>query len=525
MRKLMVMMLVTMMIFMATGCGTEQEVVADEPEGEVVQNEEKQESEIQDWVYDEQSKTLYLNADIGGFEPDAENEAGTTTNAPWANYLPEIEKIEIGEGVSYIGSYAFAFCKNLKEVIVSENATALNFRCFYRSGDWENGSDIYFNFESNGLPIFEDDVFGYTWDNPNVVVSVPEGHEEHWADYLGGVAMQIEGFEQNNFDDINLDDPNSIASIFLNDMQFMTGGVPSADMQDDFSFVAHKKRSDDDSYVEFGSDDGGAYFTRGESLFYDSRNNNQAILFKFMPNDTEDLSFTIMNDNEISMKFVDGIPHHVNRHNVSEIPYSEFGPANITLEPDKWYWALMAVDGNGTYRSAVWKEEDPMIGANCTDDTGISSGAWEWTIGFGANQTLYLAEYIVFDFDSINDGNGSSANNNSGGDLGPYWEINIGGDFDIMSDMVWHEYEPQDFKIGSGDTFKGYVLKDLMELAGHASDKASVIFSEEGIDNAKIDATYDAFIVFKKNDEFLGNPFLLTIEGLWEYPIVKVQPE
>ena len=37
-----------------------------------------------DWEYDEGTKTLYVNADMGAFEPDAPDFDGTTSNAPWA---------------------------------------------------------------------------------------------------------------------------------------------------------------------------------------------------------------------------------------------------------------------------------------------------------------------------------------------------------------------------------------------------------------------------------------------------------
>jgi len=123
-----------------------------------------------DWAYDEATKTLYVHADMGAFEPDAPDFDGTTSNTPWAEHLPEIEAIVVGDGVTFIGDYAFAFCPNLKSVEAGKNVGSLDFRCFFKCGDFDNDSSIDLRF--NSTPEYGDDVFGYTWDNPNVVVYV-----------------------------------------------------------------------------------------------------------------------------------------------------------------------------------------------------------------------------------------------------------------------------------------------------------------------------------------------------------------
>ena len=139
------------------------------------------------WKYDKGTKTLYVNADMGTFEPDAPDFDGTTSNAPWAAYLPKIERIVVGDDVTVIGEYAFAFCTNLQKVEVGKNVTALENRCFFKCGDFDNDSSIDFHF--NSTPEFvggfvDGDIFGYTWDNPNVIIYVPDDMKEYWAENI-----------------------------------------------------------------------------------------------------------------------------------------------------------------------------------------------------------------------------------------------------------------------------------------------------------------------------------------------------
>jgi len=118
----------------------------------------------------------------------------------------------------------------------------------------------------------------------------------------------------------------------------------------------------------------------------------------------------------------------------------------------------------------------------------------------------------------------TGSSQDDGNDYGPYWTINIGGNFDIMSDMVWQSIPPQEID-AAGDVFTGYNLADLMNFSGNGSDRARVVFGMEGAEAAHVEPTYDAFIVYVRNGELLGGPYLLSIEGLSEYPVIEVHPE
>lgn len=136
-----------------------------------------------DWKYDAKTHTLTVNSNtvMAAYAPDAENENGATTNAPWAEYLPEIETIVIGNNVTFIGDYTFAFCPLLKNVTVGENVISLGWRCFYRCSDWEGKSDITFTFNGTKMPTLGIDVFGYTWDNPNMKLYVSADTQASWS--------------------------------------------------------------------------------------------------------------------------------------------------------------------------------------------------------------------------------------------------------------------------------------------------------------------------------------------------------
>ena len=70
-------------------------------------------------------------------------------------------------------------------------------------------------------------------------------------------------------------------------------------------------------------------------------------------------------------------------------------------------------------------------------------------LGVGANEQFNIYEYWVYTFDSFMDNspfvsagdNQNSDMQNDDNDYGPSWSINIAGNFDIISDMVWQSIE------------------------------------------------------------------------------------
>ena len=90
--------------------------------------------------------------------------------------------------------------------------------------------------------------------------------------------------------------------------------------------------------------------------------------------------------------------------------------------------------------------------------------------------------------------------------------------------MVWQSVEGRALEIGE-DTYVGYNLADMMNFSGNGQDDAKVVFGHQGVDGVEVNPTKDAFIVFKKNDEFLGGPYLLWNNELYEYPVIEVKTD
>lgn len=111
------------------------------------------------------------------------------------------------------------------------------------------------------------------------------------------------------------------------------------------------------------------------------------------------------------MEFVDGKPEFVHVQDFYRAPYSQFRETNLSLENDKWYWAMMAVDGEGQYRSLVWEDGNPANNAFCQEGSRATDNNFNFSMGFGPNMTLNVYEYFIIDFDGFTD---MDANQNQG---------------------------------------------------------------------------------------------------------------
>ena len=221
--------------------------------------------------------------------------------------------------------------------------------------------------------------------------------------------------------------PMYMASTILYDPQVING-EDTVSMTENtggmFAFTEVKKPSDDGSYYIFGSGGDGSWFRRNEGLNYGNRHNCQGIMIKFMPNDTDILQFVLMGDNEMYLKFEDGQPYYVNFNNFYQAPYSQYRETNFTLQSDKWYWAIMAVDGEGAYRSVVWEDGNSENNAYCEDHTGVEGGDWNFIMSFGPNQTLFVEEYKIVDFDGFTDMSMSNDDHEGGDSQGDNQQSN-----------------------------------------------------------------------------------------------------
>ena len=536
MKKLLIVMFAAIMLLSMAACGGQEAEPEQTPEPASEQTPEPQ----PDWEYDEGTKTLYMNADMGAFEPDAPDFDGTTSNAPWAEFLPEIENIVVGDDVTFIGDYAFAFCTSLKSVEVGKNVTILDFRCFFKCGDFDNDSSIDLHF--NSTPEFGEDVFGHTWDNPNVVIYVPDDMKEHWAEFIMRKGeMQLDGYDLQRPPDKD----EVLFSMLENPQELWYEGSQGFSENNGGEFGGGVKMgyNADMQRLEIFGEDTGACAKFNTSLMTCMSDvgmdavPQQAVVVKFSASDISNgarVSFDALD--EIDFWFGDDGVKFVDVANFFEMPITDFMPNNLELKDDTIYYFFFAFDADGNIRMFIW--EDGLAGNRAyfeydlyQDTADINKCDLIMHLAIGPNEQFNLYEYWVYTFDSFIDNSSfiSSGDNQNGDmqnvddDYGPSWTINISGNFDIMSDLVWQSVELQDINAG-GDTFKGYNLADMMNFSGNGSDRASVTFGQEGAENAEVEPTYDAYIVFKKNDEFLGGPFLLSADGLSEYPVIEVYP-
>lgn len=153
------------------------------------------EAEAQGWEYDQASRTLTLYNDVPmtAYQPDRADypEGSTRTDAPWGDYLSEIKQIVVGDAVTKMSDYAFAYCTALKKITIGENVTSIGKRCLYRCGDWQNKQSLTIIIRCTAMPSLGEDVMGYTWDNSNVYVTVPQEHLTDWQNAIGQHGLQL----------------------------------------------------------------------------------------------------------------------------------------------------------------------------------------------------------------------------------------------------------------------------------------------------------------------------------------------
>lgn len=149
---------------------------------------------IEGWQYDASTHTLMIHSDAAmiAYQPNHENaEEATQTNAPWAADLAQIEQIIVGDDVTRISDYAFAYASALRRITIGKGVTSLGWRCLYRCGHWQAGDDLEIFVNCSSVPALGDDALGYTWDNPHTFLTVPTSQIDQWKTMLGKHALRI----------------------------------------------------------------------------------------------------------------------------------------------------------------------------------------------------------------------------------------------------------------------------------------------------------------------------------------------
>ena len=85
------------------------------------------------WSYDTSTKELTISGSgaMMYYGSAEDNNHQWHSTAPWSHFDSEIEKVIVGDDVTYIGSYAFAYCTALTSVSLPASVTALgNYVCY-----------------------------------------------------------------------------------------------------------------------------------------------------------------------------------------------------------------------------------------------------------------------------------------------------------------------------------------------------------------------------------------------------------
>jgi hypothetical protein len=208
--------------------------------------------------------------------------------------------------------------------------------------------------------------------------------------------------------DLNAD-PLNVVNTVLTDPQIL-GGEDTAAMTENaggmFGSVDIKQPSEDGSCFQFISENNNAWMAYNTRLLDvgENRGNTQALLIKFQPAKAENLQFNFIGMGEIAVSFSDGSqPSFVNVQEIAKYPFSDYMPTELTLEADKWYYALFAFDTNGNFRSVIWEDGKAEQRAFCEENLAqqredYKDSNWEFVIGFDANGTLNVENYLIMDF-------------------------------------------------------------------------------------------------------------------------------
>ncbi len=147
------------------------------------------------------------------------------------------------------------------------------------------------------------------------------------------------------------------------------------------------------------------------SAYGDFRGNNKAVLIKFRTDAPEHVSFSLFGLGEIKLRVETGEPFLEYKYSEEKTGYeyrlnefySNYMETDLMLEPGKWYWAIMAVSGDGEYRSLVWEDENEDNFAYCAQRLGPIEGRddldWHLTLGMDGECNLDIAQYSIMDFE------------------------------------------------------------------------------------------------------------------------------
>jgi hypothetical protein len=263
---------------------------------------------------------------------------------------------------------------------------------------------------------------------------------------------------------------------------------------------------------------------------------NQAVHLKFKPSGTN-FSFSLWASFGVELCIGGRQEPYIN---VMDKDYQEAFAGDLSVEPGNWYHLLAAVNPDGVLQAAMWKDGDEGNVARLNLDlyqsfheSNYRDTSWEFCVSVSEQNSITINSYEYYTFTGfVTEGRVAGAQGNAedgsssadSEDFGPPWTINIADNFEVAYNTIWDQLRPQVVTVGNGDEYIGYCLKDLLDFSDNGSTVATVWFSHDGENNLLVEPTFDAYVVFIKNGEWTGNPYLITIDGVSKDPVTDVYP-
>lgn len=244
-------------------------------------------------------------------------------------------------------------------------------------------------------------------------IRVAEGSLEMYiAEYFPTYGSQSEQTSEETNPDENtggeIQGPETIVAQWLNDAEVVFSENVEAMAQNDggqFGPGARKEFVAEGGLFAFSDEGGGIWTplnTRLDEFGGMEANGEQAILIRFQPLPPFSLSYTFMGPNEFGIDFYEGGKPSLFWFIEA---YKEPFDGNLSLQEGGWYYALMAMDRDGKFRSVIWEDGNPDNNATFSGDfstrdqgDGYKNQSWKFIIGSNAPMTLNVAEYKIYNF-------------------------------------------------------------------------------------------------------------------------------
>ncbi|MGV8050603.1 MAG: hypothetical protein AB2L21_09730 [Anaerolineaceae bacterium] len=316
-----------------------------------------------------------------------------------------------------------------------------------------------------------------------------------------------------------------VSAMLDNPQQLFGEGVEqmTENMGGQFSSIEVKQPAGE--YFQFISEKDSAYISLNTRLkdFGGEGRSQQAFVMRFMPDPANNLSFTLIGMGEIVISFETDGAYCTYVQTGEKLPISDY-----TLEQGEWYNIFLATDKNAMLRVIIWKdgnyenqmfyERDLYIGA---DD--IFESNWRIIIGFNSSSTLNVSEYSIYTFDKLTENPPVVSNNGDeeGSEAVESWSVKI-GNFDAMSDGINYNVEAVELNIGSS-LCTAYRLDALVAFANADGSSGAIVFFEDGSTENVPDLT-NAFLVFMRDGQRLGKPFLGYKDTVYNTAVMEIRP-